>query len=167
MDVVPKTASKESFSTGSLGCKRLKQEVRAMRIRKLRCSFCRETEDQISRLVSGPRLIVGPKLYICVALANSIMQGNSPPTPAAPHSLLQKAKSVGTTFSRGAWRAGLRFIKLPNPRRETDARETVIRAAQTHVNLPIELISPPSKLLHMTSKRRWIKRFVLRCHVLD
>jgi ATP-dependent protease Clp ATPase subunit len=72
-----------------------------MRIRKLRCSFCRKTEDQISKLVSGPRLIVGPKLYICnecVALAHSIMQGNSPPTPAAPHSLLQKAKECWHHF---------------------------------------------------------------------
>jgi ATP-dependent Clp protease ATP-binding subunit ClpX len=66
-----------------------------MRIRKLRCSFCRKTEDQISKLVAGPRLIVGPKLYICnecVAVANSIMQGNPPPTPAVSRSLLQKAK---------------------------------------------------------------------------
>ncbi|MCI0422096.1 MAG: hypothetical protein L0312_23195 [Acidobacteria bacterium] len=66
-----------------------------MRIRKPRCSFCRKTEDQISKLVAGPRLIVGPKLYICnecVAVANSIMQGSPPPTLAASRSLLQKAK---------------------------------------------------------------------------
>lgn len=66
-----------------------------MRIRKLKCSFCRKTEDQVSKLVSGPRLIVGPKLYICnecVAVASSIMQGNPPPTPVASRSLLQKAK---------------------------------------------------------------------------
>jgi hypothetical protein len=67
-----------------------------MHIRKLRCSFCRKTEDQISKLVSGRRLIVGPKLYICnecVALANSIMQGKSPPTiSAVSGSLLQKVR---------------------------------------------------------------------------
>ena len=66
-----------------------------MRIRQLRCSFCRKTEEQISKLVAGPRLIVGPRLYICnecVALANSIMQGNASPTPAPPRSLLQQAK---------------------------------------------------------------------------
>ena len=66
-----------------------------MRIRKLRCSFCRKTEDRISKLVAGPRLIVGPKLYICnecVVVANSIMQGNPPPTPAVSRSLLQKVK---------------------------------------------------------------------------
>jgi len=66
-----------------------------MRIRKLRCSFCRKTEDQISKLVAGPRLLVGLKLYICnecVAAANSIMYGNPPPTRATSGSLLQKAK---------------------------------------------------------------------------
>jgi ATP-dependent Clp protease ATP-binding subunit ClpX len=66
-----------------------------MRIRKLRCSFCRKTEDKISKLVAGPRLIVGPKLYICnecVAVANSIMHENPPPTPAASRSLLHKVK---------------------------------------------------------------------------
>jgi ATP-dependent Clp protease ATP-binding subunit ClpX len=66
-----------------------------MRIRKLRCSFCRKTEDQVSKLVAGRRLIVGPKLYICdecVAIANSIMQGNTPPTPVVSRSLLHNAK---------------------------------------------------------------------------
>ena len=66
-----------------------------MRIRKLRCSFCRKTEDQISKLVAGPRSITGPRLYICnecVAVANSIMQGNPPPTPTASPSQLQRVK---------------------------------------------------------------------------
>ena len=66
-----------------------------MRIRKLRCSFCRKTEDQVSKLVAGPRLIVGPRLYICnecVAVADSIMQGNLPAAPAVSRSLLQKVK---------------------------------------------------------------------------
>lgn len=66
-----------------------------MRIRKLRCSFCRKTEDQVSKLVAGPKLIVGPKLYICnecVAVASSIMQRNPPPSPAVSHSLLQRLK---------------------------------------------------------------------------
>ena len=66
-----------------------------MRIRKLRCSFCRKTDDRVSKLVAGPRLIVGLKLYICnecVAVASSVMQGNPPPTPAISRSLLQKVK---------------------------------------------------------------------------
>lgn len=66
-----------------------------MPIRKLKCSFCRKTEEHVSKLVSGPRLIVGPRLYICnecVAVATSIMQGNLPSTPAVSRSLLQKVK---------------------------------------------------------------------------
>ena len=66
-----------------------------MRLRKLRCSFCRKTEDRVSKLVAGPRLIVGPKLYICnecVAVASSVMQGSPPPTPVVSRSLLQKVK---------------------------------------------------------------------------
>lgn len=66
-----------------------------MRMRKLKCSFCRKAEDQVSKLVAGPRLIVGPRLYICnecVAVANTIMQGNPPPTPAVSRSLLQKVR---------------------------------------------------------------------------
>ena len=66
-----------------------------MRLRKLRCSFCRKTEERVSKLVAGPRLIVGPKLYICnecVTVAIAIMQGSPPPTPVVSRSLLQKAK---------------------------------------------------------------------------
>jgi ATP-dependent protease Clp ATPase subunit len=68
-----------------------------MRMRKLKCSFCRKTEDKVSKMVAGPRSIVGPRLYICnecVAVANSIMQGNPPPPPApvASRSLMQKVK---------------------------------------------------------------------------
>jgi len=68
-----------------------------MRIFKLRCSFCRKTEHQVSKLVAGPRvyIVAGPRLYICdecVAIANSCMQGNPPPTPAVSHSLLERMK---------------------------------------------------------------------------
>lgn len=67
-----------------------------MRIRKLRCSFCRKTADQVAKLAAGqPRMIFGPKVYICnecVEAANAIMQGSSPPTPAVSRSLLQKVK---------------------------------------------------------------------------
>jgi len=66
-----------------------------MRIRKLKCSFCRKTEDQVSKLVAEPRLIVGPNLYICnecVAAATSIMQGSTAPTPETSRSLFHKVK---------------------------------------------------------------------------
>ncbi|NNF96475.1 MAG: hypothetical protein HKM94_06075 [Halobacteria archaeon] len=66
-----------------------------MPIRKLRCSFCRKTEDQVSKLAAGPRLITGPRLYICnecVAIATSVMEGNSPPTRAISRSILERVK---------------------------------------------------------------------------
>jgi len=66
-----------------------------MRIRKLRCSFCRKSEDQISKLVAGPRLFGCPRIYVCnecVAAASSIIEGNLPPTSAVPRSLLRKVK---------------------------------------------------------------------------
>ena len=67
-----------------------------MRTRKLRCSFCRKTADQVAKLAAGrPRVLFGPKVYICdacVVAATSIMEGNSPQTPAVSRSLLQKIK---------------------------------------------------------------------------
>jgi hypothetical protein len=67
-----------------------------MRIGKLRCSFCRKTADQVTKLAAGqPRVLFGPKIYICnecVAAATSILEGNSPPTPTVSRSLLQKIK---------------------------------------------------------------------------
>ena len=40
-----------------------------MGIRKLRCSFCRKTEDQISKLVAGPRLIVKRRAAFCASVS--------------------------------------------------------------------------------------------------
>ena len=72
-----------------------------MGIRKLRCSFCRKTEDQIAKLVAGPRSFLGSKIYICnecVAVANSVMQAGPPTVPATSYSLLQKAKACWDRF---------------------------------------------------------------------
>jgi ATP-dependent Clp protease ATP-binding subunit ClpX len=68
-----------------------------MRIFKLKCSFCRKSEHQVSKLVAGPRafLVAGPRLHICdecVAIANSIMAGNPPPTSAPQDSTLKRVK---------------------------------------------------------------------------
>jgi ATP-dependent Clp protease ATP-binding subunit ClpX len=52
-----------------------------MGLRKLRCSFCRKTEDQVSKLVAGPRSIAGVKVYICDACimrAHAIVQEDAP-----------------------------------------------------------------------------------------
>lgn len=50
----------------------------------LACSFCHRSNDQVSKLVAGPRaLLIGPPVYICdacVAIAVKIME--QPVTPA-------------------------------------------------------------------------------------
>jgi ATP-dependent protease Clp ATPase subunit len=67
-----------------------------MHIRKLRCSFCRKTADQVAKLAAGqPRVLFGPKVYICnecATAATSIMEENPPPAPVVASSLLQKLK---------------------------------------------------------------------------
>ena len=75
-----------------------------MGIRKLRCSFCRKTEDQIAKLVAGPRSFTGSKIYICnecVAVANSVMQAGPPTARVASYSLLKKAKAYWGRFLHG------------------------------------------------------------------
>jgi ClpX C4-type zinc finger len=56
-----------------------------MHIRKLRCSFCQKTADQVAKLAAGrPRELFGPKVYICnecAVAATSIMEGNPSPNP--------------------------------------------------------------------------------------
>jgi len=56
-----------------------------MRIRKLKCSFCRKREDQVAKLVAGPGSILGRRLMICdecVAIASAMMRGEPSPAPA-------------------------------------------------------------------------------------
>jgi ATP-dependent protease Clp ATPase subunit len=60
-----------------------------MRIRKLKCSFCRKTEDQVAKLVAGARVYICDE---CVAVATSIMQGNPPPKLPVSRPLLQRLK---------------------------------------------------------------------------
>ena len=47
-----------------------------MHVRRLRCSFCRKTEDQVSKLVAGPRVYICDE---CVGVATRIMQAPSNP----------------------------------------------------------------------------------------
>ena len=35
-----------------------------MLFRTLRCSFCRRRDDEVNKLVAGPRLLI-PRVYIC------------------------------------------------------------------------------------------------------
>jgi ATP-dependent protease Clp ATPase subunit len=46
-----------------------------IRLRPLRCSFCRKDETQVSKLVAGPRVYICDE---CVAIAGRMM-GDAPP----------------------------------------------------------------------------------------
>jgi len=51
-----------------------------VRLKQLRCSFCRKRDSQVEKLVAGPRAYTGARVYICdacVAIATQIM--NEPP----------------------------------------------------------------------------------------
>lgn len=56
-----------------------------IKLRRLRCSFCRKNELEVSKLVAGPRVYICDR---CVAIASRMMeddsQGDSPQTNAAP-----------------------------------------------------------------------------------
>jgi ATP-dependent protease Clp ATPase subunit len=70
---------------------------------KLACSFCGKKNDDVKKLVAGPRVYgAGPRVYICdecVTIANRLMEGvgnvatitptsttssSTAPTPASP-----------------------------------------------------------------------------------
>ncbi|HSC29775.1 MAG TPA: ClpX C4-type zinc finger protein [Vicinamibacterales bacterium] len=45
--------------------------------RTLRCSFCRKRDADVQKLIGGPRLAGGPKVYICdacVGVCNRILE---------------------------------------------------------------------------------------------
>lgn len=69
------------------------------RMRRLTCSFCGKNDDDVAKLVAGPRVYgAGPRVYICdecVTVANRLMEGagnvatitpasNTAPAPASP-----------------------------------------------------------------------------------
>jgi ATP-dependent Clp protease ATP-binding subunit ClpX len=51
-----------------------------IRLRQLRCSFCRKPESRVEKLVAGPRAYTGARVYICdrcVAVAKHIMDDST------------------------------------------------------------------------------------------
>jgi len=45
---------------------------------KLRCSFCRKSEDDVKKLVAGPNVYI---CDACVKIASEIMEHDVPPQP--------------------------------------------------------------------------------------
>ena len=49
-----------------------------IKLRKLRCSFCRKNESAVAKLVAGPRVYICDE---CVAIASRMMEGGGPNDP--------------------------------------------------------------------------------------
>jgi ATP-dependent Clp protease ATP-binding subunit ClpX len=66
-----------------------------MKYRRLRCSFCRKNETEVSKLVAGPRVYICNE---CVAIASRMMQSDpddsQPPRVESPvwRKLLDRAR---------------------------------------------------------------------------
>ena len=59
-----------------------------IRLKRLRCSFCGKQNSQVEKLVAGPRLYTGARVYICdacVAIVTRIM--SDPPSDNQPSSV--------------------------------------------------------------------------------
>jgi ATP-dependent protease Clp ATPase subunit len=68
-----------------------------MKLRQLRCSFCRKTEREVAKLVAGPRVYICDE---CVAIANHLMNDphdeNQPtkPSPTVWRKLLTRVRGL-------------------------------------------------------------------------
>ena len=73
-----------------------------VKLRRLRCSFCRKDETQVSKLVAGPRVYICDE---CVAAASRIMDGGPTDegrTPDAGSSVWRRL----SYRARRLWRGG-------------------------------------------------------------
>jgi ATP-dependent protease Clp ATPase subunit len=72
-----------------------------IRLRRLRCSFCRKSNSEVLKLVAGPRVYICDE---CVAIASRIMNDSPddvPPAPVEP-TVLQKLSARVRQLFRGA-----------------------------------------------------------------
>jgi hypothetical protein len=79
-----------------------------MHIRRLRCSFCRKSEDQVSKLVAGPRVYICDE---CVAVATRIMQ--APSSPPVRRSRIRRLRDLLHRVFREAGGTRLLFAAEP------------------------------------------------------
>ena len=72
-----------------------------IRFRRLRCSFCRKNNSEVSKLVAGPRVYICDE---CVAIASRIMNDShddSPPAPVEPRLWQKLSARVRRLFDGG------------------------------------------------------------------
>ncbi len=64
----------------------------------LRCSFCRRHEDEVAKLVAGPRVYICDR---CVAIATEMM--NTPPDPDQPAAAVRRSFRIRVAGWRRRW----------------------------------------------------------------
>jgi hypothetical protein len=83
------------------------------KLRHLRCSFCRKSETEVSKLVAGPRVYICDE---CAAIVNWIMEGGSPgdcpPPQVGPTIWRQLSGRVRRVF-RGGDARRVRSLRVP------------------------------------------------------
>jgi ClpX C4-type zinc finger protein len=62
------------------------------RLWKLRCSFCKKSDAEVSKLVAGPGVHICDE---CVAVASRLMQAPPAPPPPQQHRLLSRRIAAG------------------------------------------------------------------------
>jgi hypothetical protein len=75
-----------------------------IKLRRLRCSFCRKDENEVSKLVAGPRVLI---CDACVAAASRLMDGG-PADDDTPHEAGTSAWNRMLSRARRLWRGGAR-----------------------------------------------------------
>jgi hypothetical protein len=73
-----------------------------IKLRRLRCSFCRKDETRVSKLVAGPRVYICDE---CVAAASRIMDGG-PADEGRSHDAAPSAWRRLLSHARRLWRGG-------------------------------------------------------------
>ena len=59
---------------------------------KLRCSFCKKTDEEVAKLVAGPGVHICDE---CVAIASRLMEAPPPPAPVQQHQSLSRRIEAG------------------------------------------------------------------------
>lgn len=68
-----------------------------IKLRRLRCSFCRKNESAVAKLVAGPRVYICDE---CVAIASRMMESGGSSGPQQPeakasgHNLLDRVRRL-------------------------------------------------------------------------
>lgn len=70
-----------------------------IRLRQLRCSFCRKNNTEVAKLVAGPRVYICDE---CVAIASRIMEDDDSQPPIVDPSVWRKLFTRVRHFLPGA-----------------------------------------------------------------